>query len=327
MSYPQADVQVLKVISIDDLGANIVELPSGTYLIDGEVVSHGGWNSYTTSRQISVKDVENVRTIHTRKVLVEYACTLETDTPSKLSVVEFDRAKASLLVNCTIDEDGDIDWTDLDSEFAYRKFMSMWKPVYTELTEYSEPLLIDRTHIRQDTGNPYIVAGFLTGRSDVPLYSYNRTNAVASLLAKKFESLGMEFKEGISYGATEGKKMWGNSTHSGLEYVTAFGKYIIGKDKVAKTRGEFKGSFEHLEKIYKEDKEWIENLIQVGYNLHFRNTEASSVLLSEVSSSVKTCINYVNTLEVKVKSETSKRGALAQLNKLLDLVNKEVLEN
>lgn len=325
MTYPQAEAQVLKVISIDDLGINIVELPAGTYLIDGEVVSHGGWNSYNSSRQISVKDVENVRTIHKQKVLSEYTSTLDGVT-SNLSKEDFDKFKSALLVNCTVDEDGDIDWTDLDSEFAYRKFISMWKPVYTELTEYSEPLLIDRTHIRQDTGNPYIVAGFLTGRSDVPLYSYNRSSAIASLLAKKFESLGMEFKEGISYGATEGKKVWGNSTHSGLEYVKAFGKYIIGKDKVSKTRGEFKGSFEHLEKIYKEDKEWIENLIQVGYNLHFRNTEASSVLLSEVNSSVKTCINYVNTLDVKAKSETSKRGALAQLNNLLDLVNKEVLE-
>jgi len=33
----------------------------------------------------------------------------------------------------------------------------------------------------------------------------------------------------------------------------------------------------------------------------------------------------VNTLDVKVKSETSKRSAVTQLNKLLESVNKEVL--
>ena len=320
------ETQVLKVISIDDLGVNIVELPVGTYLVDGEVVSHSGWNSYNTKHQISAKDIENVRSIHKRNILVEYVMTVDDGSGDAMSVEAYNRIKKELLVNCTEDEDGDIDWNNLDSEFAYRKFVSFWKPKYKEETTYSEPLLIDRSHIRQDSGNPYIVAGFLTGRSDVPLYSYNRSNAVASMLAKKFESLDMEFKEGLSYGATEGKKVWSNSTHSGLEYVTAFGKYIIGKNLVPKTRGEFKGSFEYLENIYKEDKKWIEDLIQVGYNLHFRNEGASAVLLGEVYNGLKTCINYVNTLDVKVKSETSKRSALMQLNKLLESVNVEILK-
>lgn len=323
---PTTEAQVLKVISIDDLGVNIVELPAGTYLVDGEVVSHGGWNSYNTKHQISAKDVENIRAVYKRNILVGYVPTTEGITDDILSVEAYNDFISQFRNSYTEDEDGDKDWSSLDDEFAYRKFVAQWKPKYKEETTYSEPLLIDRSHIRQDSGNPYIVAGFLTGRSDVPLYSYNRSSAIASMLAKKFESLGMEFKEGLSYGATEGKKVWSNSTHSGLEYVTAFGKYIIGKNLVPKTRGEFKGSFEHLEKIYKEDKQWIEDLIQVGYNLHFRNEGASTVLLGDVYSGLKTCINYVNTLEVKVKSETSKRSALTQLNKLLETVNVEILK-
>ena len=325
MNTAQAATQVLKVISIDDLGVNIVELPHGNFLVDGEVVSNSGYNSYNSKHQIAAKDVENVRSISTRNILVEYVPVVDDSSNDHMSVEAYNRIKSELKINCTEDEDGDIDWNDLDSEFAYRKFVSFWKPVYKEEVTYSEPLLIDRSHIRQDSGNPYIVAGFLTGRSDVPLYSYSRSNAVASLLAKKFESLGMEFKEGLSYSQTEGKKVWSNSSHSGLEYVTAFGKYIIGKNLVPETRGEFKGSLEYLENLYKEDKKWIEDLIQVGYNLHFRNEAASSVLLGEIHAGVKTCINYVNTMDVKVKSETSKRSAIAQLNKLLDSVSKEVL--
>lgn len=327
MSTPQPATQVLKVISIDDLGVNIVEVPYGTFLIDGEVVTHSGYNSYNTARHISAKDIENVRSVYTRNILVGYVPAVEGITDDILSVEGYNDFINQFSNSYTEDEDGDKDWNSLDDEFAYRKFVAQWKPKYKEETTYSEPLLIDRSHIRQDSGNPYIVAGFLTGRSDVPLYSYSRSNAVASMLAKKFESLGMEFKEGLSYSQTEGKKVWSNSTHSGLEYVTAFGKYIIGKNLVPKTRGEFKGSFEYLEKIYKEDKQWIEDLIQVGYNLHFRNEAASSVLLGEIHAGVKTCINYVNTLDVKVKSETSKRSALAQLNKLLESVNKEILND
>lgn len=327
MTFPQPATQVLKVTTIDDLGLSIIDLPAGTYLIDGETVTHGGFNSYNSTRQISAKDVENVRSIHTQKVLVGYSPTTEGITDDILSVESYNDFIDELNKAGHYDEISDeFIWDSLDGEFAYRKFKSQLKAMYKEVVSYSEPLLVDRSHIRQDSGNPYIRAGFLTGRSDVPLYSYSRTNAVADLLARKFESLGMEFKEGVSYSGTEGKKVWGNSTHSGLEYVTAFGKYIIGKQHLPKTRGEFKGSFEYLENIYKEDKKWVEDLIQVGYNLHFRNEGPSTILLSEIHSDLKTCISYVNTMDCKVKSETSKRSALGVLNKLLDKVVVEALE-
>lgn len=329
MNSPTAATLVLKVVSIDDLGVNIVELPAGTFLVDGEVVSHGGYNSYNTKHQISVKDIENVRAIYTENTLVGYVPTTDGITDDVLSVEGYNdfiqelRKKGSMVGGY---EDQEFVWNTLEDEFAYRKFTSSWKAQYKTDTTYSEPLLIDRTHILQDTGNPYIKAGFLTGEANTPLYSYSRTNAVADLMAKKFESLGMERKEKLSYSQTEGKKVWSNSDYSGLEYVTAFGRYIMGKANLPKTRGEFKGSLEYLINIYEEDKKWIEDLIQVAYNLHFSNEGASSVLIKEVYYGIKSCINYVNTLDVKVKSETSKRSVLGQLNKLLDSVNQEILK-
>lgn len=325
MSDPTAATLVLKVITIDDLGVNIVELPAGTFLVDGEIVNHSGWNSYNTKHQISVKDIENVRAVYTKNVLIGYL----SDTEWTISSEEFQERLQQLHKNgYTVgpDDDQDFVWNSLEDEFTYRKFLQTWKAQYKTETTYSEPLLIDRSHILQDTGNPYIKAGFLTGEASTPLYSYSRTNAVASLMAKKFESLGMEFKEKLTYGQTEGKKVWSNSDHSGLEYVTAFGRYIMGKPNLPKTRGEFKGSLEYLTKIYEEDKKWIEDLIQVGYNLHFRNEGASSVLIKEVYDGLKTCLSYVNTLDVKVKSETSKRSAIAQINKLIESVNQEILK-
>lgn len=321
MSAPTAATPVLKVVSIDDLGIKIVELPAGTFLVDGEIVTHGGWNSYNTKHQISVKDIENVRAINSSSILTGYL----SDSGETISFAEYQEKLEAICKNATVYDD-EFEWPTLEDEFAYRKFMQTWKAQYKTETSYSEPLLIDRTHILQDTGNPYIKAGFLTGEANTPLYSYSRTNAVADLMAKKFESLGMEHKEKLTYGQTEGKKVWSNSDHSGLEYVTAFGRYIMGKPNLPKTRGEFKGSLEYLTKIYEEDKKWIEDLIQVGYNLHFRNEGASSVLIKEIWDGLKTCIAYVNTMDVKVKSETSKRSALNQLNKMLDNVNQEILK-
>lgn len=322
MTTPTAAPNVLKVVSIDDLGLDIVTLPQGVWLIDNEVVSvsYQGWAS--KGHQISVENVDSIHSISKHTVLRGYK---NKEDGSSLSVEDYNHAASVLLKNSTADEDGDVLWSDLDSEFAYRKWRAQWERITEEVTEYSSPWLLDRTHILQDTGNPYIQAGFLTGKADVPLYNYSRSSAVAGMMAEKFKSLGMVFQKGTSYGGTEGKHIWSNSEHSGLEYVVAFGKYIFNKQILPKTRGEFKGSFEYLDNIYQEDKKWIESHIQTLYNLHFRNEAASGVLLSEVSDKLKSALNYVNTLDVKVKSETSKRSALSKITEAIECVNSEVL--
>lgn len=68
---PATNQIVLKATSIDDIGVTVVELPHGTYLIDEEIVtSEPSWNSHR--RQVSVKDVENIRQIIKRNILVNF---------------------------------------------------------------------------------------------------------------------------------------------------------------------------------------------------------------------------------------------------------------
>lgn len=86
MGTPQPATQVLKVISIDDLGVNIVELPHGKFLIDGEVFSNTGYNSYNNKHQIAAKDVENICAIITRSILTGYVPVVEGITDDILSV-------------------------------------------------------------------------------------------------------------------------------------------------------------------------------------------------------------------------------------------------
>lgn len=314
---------VLKVLHMEDENINIVNLPYGVFEVDGQVVSNTSYDSYNNQIKISAKDINNIRKINSGMILVKYQDSEGFD----LDVIEYENIRLDLLSKSSYNEDTEeYDWQTLEDEFAYRKFDQKWNPIYKEVITYSDPLLVDKSSIKLDTGNPFITSGFATCQADATIYTYSRSGAVAHLLEKKFESLGMEFKGNINYGATEGKKVWGNSTHSGLEYVTAFGKYIIGKDMVKRAQGSFTGTLEKLQKMYEEDKEWIEDHIQTLYNLHFRDSGASSVLLSEVVKGVKQAITYVNSVDVKVKSETSKRSALNVLNKLLDLANKEALE-
>lgn len=321
MSIPQATLPIVKVTSITDIGVHLVDLPAGTYQIDGEVVQ-GSSGFYSQNKQVSVKDINDIRFITKKNVLAHY----EDSSGSTISVGIYNEELNLLCGSCVTVDDDKLYFDTLEEEFAYRKFKQRWMPVYRTDTTISEPLSVDKTELVQDTGNPHIVAGYLTGAANTPLYSYSRTNAMRSLLEAKFSSLGMEKATVSNYAQTEGKKIWANSHADTLEFVIAFGKYIIGKHMLPKTRGEFKGSLEHLEKMYNEDKRWLDEHIQTLYNLHFRNENASGVLLSEVHKGLKDAITYVSTLDVKVKSETSKRGALNKLNSLMELVNEEVLQ-
>ena len=323
MTLP-TNTPVLKVVSITDIGVHIVSLPSGTYQIDGEIVAGlSGFNSYNTVKEVSVKNIHDIRLITTQKVIKHY----ENSAGAVITTGVYGATNAKLLSNAYRDSDEyEYEFEKLEDEFEYRKLKQSWMPVYETITTVSEPLRVDLTEIKQDTGNPHIVAGYLTGAANTPLYSYSRTNAMRSLLEAKFSSLGMEKATVSNYAQTEGKRIWANSHAGTLEFVIAFGKYIIGKHILPKTRGEFKGSLEYLEEVYNEDKRWLDDHIQTLYNLHFRNENASGVLLSEVHKGVKDAITYVSTLDVKVKSETSKRGVLNKLNSLMELVNEEVLQ-
>ena len=150
MTTPTAAPNVLKVVSIDDLGLEIVTLPQGVWLIDNEVVSvsYQGWDS--KGHQISVENVDSIHSISKRTVLRGYK---NKEDGSSLSIEDYNHAAALLLKNSTTDEEGDVLWSDLDSEFAYRKWRAQWERITEEVTEYSSPWLLDRTHIRQDTGN------------------------------------------------------------------------------------------------------------------------------------------------------------------------------
>ncbi len=67
------------------------------------------------------------------------------------------------------------EWESLDDEFAYRKFMQLWTPIYNTKQEISEPLLVQFEKTKYDTGCQYIHNAFLNGDDkDFTLLHMNR---------------------------------------------------------------------------------------------------------------------------------------------------------
>jgi hypothetical protein len=133
---------------------------------------------------------------------------------------------------------------------------------------------------------------------------------------------------GASYSQTEGKKIWGNSNHSHLEYITAFGKYVFTAEKNSMVKGanNIKGTLETLQKQYEADKKYLETIIESSYSVHFRNPEITGVLLGDVISEISSISSSVAGLDVKQKSCSSQRTVNAKLAALLKKLRESAQE-
>ena len=144
-------INPLKGIDIEDKNLKVVYLKSGKYLVDGEVITV---ESYSEAK-VQVKDVSNIRKITENKYVKEYVCGEE-----KLSVKQYDDQRDELLLKRKYDGYEE-EWESLEDEYAYRKFMQLWTPIYNTEQEISEPLLVQFEKTKYDTGCKYIHNAFL----------------------------------------------------------------------------------------------------------------------------------------------------------------------
>lgn len=242
-------------LKIEDLGGYYVELPQGTYLIDGEQV-------YVT-RKAFVKDLESVRRVIRNSVLAYY----KDIEGNKLSVAEYTETEVRLRVK-------KVESDDVEDEVNHLRFTKVWSGIHEYIETISEPIKFPNVKSTVlDTGNKFIVSEFANGQNS-DLLVYNRNEAWKSIVTEKMKELGMEFKPDLSYEQTKNLKVWSNSNHSGIKYVVAFGNYIFNDD--FKDNLFVRGTLDTLLKRYEEDKKKIEGIIDLNYKVHFGLVDSGS---------------------------------------------------
>lgn len=299
----------MRAIKFKEFDKYTVKLPRGFYLIDGnpfEIEEYGGGN-------IQVTDVYNIKPI-TRTRTIEYYIHLDIDVEEKLSVLEFN----STIGELNSKRIGDDEWVSLDDEFKYRKFCSYWTPVYKEIEVIGDPYSIEVVETVIDTGCPYIKSDYINGGSGPLLFTYSRKSAVINIVRDKFKSLGMEYKEGISYGDTKLKKIWGNSTHSTIRYVCAFNTYIFGD--VWDIKYDPKGTLETLLASYNKDKETLEEIIQLKYNEYFGAIDDSKFNFTELLLLLKNTKYSLGRVSPKNSTYVDYTRASIELNNAIKLI-------
>ena len=297
-------------VNIEDKNIKVVYLSSGKYLIDGEVVNVNGYED----TKVQVVDATNIRKITENRLVKEYACGDE-----RLTVRQYDEQRIVLLSKKKYEDDYDEEWESLEDEFAYRKFMQMWTPIYKVEQELSEPLLVQFKKTKYDTGNEYISNAFLNGDDkEVTLFTYNQDAAWLGIVRECFNELEMSYQEGLSYSATNNKKVWGNSSNGCIRYVTAFGTYVF--NDLWNNPRVLKGTLSDMMKKYESDKNAIRRTIIDKYNNHFGCIDAGKFDFERLRSIISRAQSYLSNVEPKQKSYNAWKVAINALNEAQEMI-------
>lgn len=304
----------MNVIDIKDLGIKYVNLEGGKYLVDGEVIKIEG---YRNNSKVQVKDINNIRKISEDRIIIKYIKGEE-----EMSVDEYTDKKNELLKNRIWDEEYD-GWKTLESEYEYKKLTTYWKPIYKDIQTISEPLKVAEVReIVYDTDNKFIVNIFLNGNkdtSDIQLYEYRQSEARIHIVEEIFKSLGFTYEDNISYMRTEGRKVWSNSTHSGIRYVTAFGTYLFYDSyKYDYTP---RGTLEDMRKKYQSDYDSIKKIIMTKYNRIYGRIDRDEFDFVKLLDDLNSIRSSIVAVDSKVKTVEDRRKAINKIDKLTESIN------
>lgn len=300
----------MKGINFEDKNIKFVLLPIGRYLIDGEVVN----NNTCTKIEVKVKNEKDIREIEETKIVDYY---LHVDTKEKITNEEYNSKINQLLEKSYYDYDVDEQiFTTLEDEYAYKKFKSLYKPIYKIIQTFSEPLKVEMKTYQYDTGNKFIKNCFLNGNSSYDLYTYNQHDAWIDIVENCFKELKFEYIPNCDYGHTKDKKVWGNSTHSCIRYVTAFGGYVFD-DRFNLPNKRIYGTLEDLKERYKKDYDRIRDVIIRKYNKIYKDIDPKKVDYKKVIEELYRIDGIINNIDVKKQSIEKQKGAISRIDKLI----------
>ncbi len=284
----------MKVINIKDLDRKILYLDRGEYLINGNRYS---FQDYYNNK-IEVEDLKELRKINTTTITTGYYDEIK---QKEISVEEYENSKKELLNKSYEDDDGYISFDNLDDEYKYKKFIKNHKAIQKTIESISDNIELAEETVIYKTENEYIESCYFHEKESEPLlYKYNREKAYLDIVKNKFNQLGFEFAGDCNYSQTKDKKIWGNSNHSGIRYVRAFGTYIFN-DGFKLYTPIIRGTLEDMLSTYKKDKERIEDIIQRKYNENFATLNKDKLnripeLMNELQYNFKKINSKKNTM-------------------------------
>ena len=208
-------------------GAYLLERTwGGSYEVDGMKLPSSG---------AVVQDITKVFKVTERRgELLHYA---DAD-GSRLTSGDYEDKKTELLAASTEIDDGRI-FTDLESEFAWRKFSERWKPVFAPNVIERTPIEVEISEVRTTSGDADITSlwNAPSVHSDSRLYQVMRDGVTARTLremcAKAELPLDIPTHSGIRFAQISGNYAFSDEfDFKGLPYIGTLAQCKAEKDRV-----------------------------------------------------------------------------------------------
>ena len=226
------------------------------------------------------------------------------------SVDTYQSEKNGLLVNATEDQEysGCYSFSDLDEEFAYKRFLKTWTPVYSEARVEAEPVTVELTEVRVVSGAPDIKS----------LWNAPNMNAKAHLYSLDRNKVAVQIFKGLCQNAGLSYTL---PTHSGARYAQVEGKYLFDDNMNFGTYN-FVGTLEQC----KQEKERIINHMNTRINLFIAKKNGASLKSAgDVLENLVTIQNLMCSLIPVKTSRTTYNSVLKSVQELVESVQLEVL--
>jgi len=282
----------LKAIHLINEGSYIVTRGYHSLEVDGFPV-HG--NTFVVSDPSSIKSVRKIRGVITHYV---------NEQGDIKSVECFTSEKNALLVNATEDQEysGCYSFSDLDEEFAYKRFCKTWTSVYDEDRVEKEPVTFELTEVRTNSGDPDIKSLWNAPNMEAKahLYALDRNGLAIEAFDSKCLKLGLKFVI---------------PNHSGVRYATIDGKYLFD-DNMDFGRKLFVGTLEQC----KQEKESIRRRVNRAVDLYVaKKNNVDLVNSAEVLGNLYTLHSQVSKI---TPMKVSRSVHLASTKLIRDLITK-----
>lgn len=301
-------------VNIEDLNKTYVNLDSGTYLIDGEVVSVGRYDK----EKIAVENLDDIRMVENKSIKSHY----ENGEGDKLSMNDYIEKKNELTKNAVWDEyDGYYFPSEfLDDEYEYKKFIRDWTLINRPVQQLSDPIKVEVVKTKYETGNKYIRNLLKHDKSDSKkvLCTYDRAAAFKGILTDYMTSIGFTFVGDKSRYKIDSE--WTNSTHSNIEYAKAFGEFLFGSNSGRGNVPNKSGTLEDCLKWFDQDKKSIEGTVHRKYMNKFGYIDEGKFDFDKLLTKLKSAKSSISNVDPKVKTMQDYNNAVRQVRELIEMV-------
>lgn len=271
------------------------ELPYGEWIVNNKQYTV---SNYQTDKLNSLLEPEIFKVNKSTKI--KYYENVSEPNMHKLSVEAYQHDLSTLKSKKSCDdEDGECCFDKLEDEFAYKKFLRDWKPVYEEVVS-KEKVDIEIRHAMLDTGNEFIK----------PLFCVDSTKP--ELVQVMFAAYQMKVvKDWCNKHVPDAYEI---PSHSHLEYAKISGQYVF-----TGTKTEFNGQYpirvmhyDEAVKLLDNEKKKIEGIL---YSLLCKINAIPDVAVKQLIDEIENIRRYVS--EKAYGNKVSKIAMGDEVNKNL----------